>query len=264
MFKIFIASFVFVSGIVLFFSPVSMAQKSIPGMALIPAGEFIMGSAVGVGRKDERPQHDVYLDSFWLDQYEVTFGDFEKYLAANPRQHPTILGWNDRKVQPKMVRRPIIGLTWKRCRNYCVWKAKRLPTEAEWERAAGGAEPRTYPWGEALPDFSWANYGRCCYINKGMALHEVGSLISGKTPDGLFDMAGNIAEWVFDWYDPHYYNASPFKNPQGPPTGKYHIVRGGAWNSRPDYMRNARRYGDNDSKDFYGIGCRCAKSAKVN
>jgi len=231
-------------------------------MSLIPAGEFLMGSAEGVGRSDEHPQHKVYLDSFWMDQHEVTLGDFEKYLAANPRQHPTILGWNDRKPRHGMMRRPIIGLTWKRCLNYCTWQGKRLPTEAEWERVAGGSEHRTYPWGEALPDLSRANYARCCFINKGEVLHEVGSLISGKTPEGVFDMAGNIAEWVFDWYDLHYYDVSPYRNPEGPQTGKYHTVRGGAWNSLPDYMRNARRYGENDSKDFYGIGCRCAKSAE--
>lgn len=262
--KILIANIVFVAGSFLCYPPALIAENNSLDMSLIPAGEFTMGSAVGVGRPDEHPQHQVYLDSFWMDLYEVTLGDFEKYLAANPRQHPTILGWYDRKAQLEMVRRPIIGLTWERCRNYCAWQGKRLPTEAEWERAAAGTEQRTYPWGEALPEFLRANYGRCCFIDRGLALHEVGSLTSGKTPDGLFDMAGNIAEWVFDWYDPHYYNVSPFKNPQGPPTGKYHTVRGGAWNSRSDYMRNARRYGDNDSKDFYGIGCRCAKSEKTN
>jgi len=251
-------------GFVLALPPCSLAENSPAGMVLIPAGEFLMGSAEGAGKSDEHPQHKVYLDSFWIDPYEVTLGDFEQYLAAHPRQHPTILGWDDRKARLEMARRPIIGLTWKRCLNYCVWKGKRLPTEAEWERAARGSEHRTYPWGEAPPDPSRVNYNRCCFINRGEVLHEVGSLSSGKTPDGIFDMAGNIAEWVFDWYDRHYYNVSPYKNPRGPETGKYRTVRGGAWNSIPDYMRNARRYGDNDSKDFYGIGCRCAKSVENN
>jgi len=255
---------VFIVGIFLASPTTSFADKSVSGMSLIPEGEFVMGSGDGVGRSDEHPQHKVYLDSFWIDQYEVTLGDFEKYLAANPRQHPTILGWYDRTPKPDMSRRPIIGLTWKRCQKYCVWNGKRLPTEAEWERAASGTEQRVYPWGNNPPGISRANHGKCCYINKGMALNEVGAMASGKTAEGLYEMAGNIAEWVFDWYDPHYYHVSPYLNPKGPPTGKYHTVRGGAWNSLPDYMRNARRYGDNDSKDYYGIGCRCAKSANRN
>ena len=229
-------------------------------MVLIPAGEFLMGSAEGTGRKDEYPQHTVYLDAYWIDRYEVTGSNFEEYLAQNPKQHPTITGWHDRKVRPGMERKPVIGLTWKRCRNYCLWRGKRLPTEAEWERAAGGRKHRTYPWGEALPDETRAHFNRCCFIDKGDTLREVGSLELGKTPEGVYEMSGNIAEWVFDWYDARYYQKSPGKNPQGPPKGKYHVVRGGAWNSLPDYMRVSHRYGQNDGQEFYGIGCRCAKS----
>jgi formylglycine-generating enzyme required for sulfatase activity len=213
-------------------------------MVLIPAGEFLMGSTEGTGR------------------YEVTGSDFEQYLAQNPKQHPTITGWYDRKARPGMERKPVIGLTWKRCRSYCLWRGKRLATEAEWERAAGGTNHRTYPWGEELPDESRAHFNRCCFIDKGDILREVGSLELGKTPEGVYEMSGNIAEWVFDWYDARYYQKSPGKNPQGPPKGKYHVIRGGAWNSLPDYMRVSHRYGQNDGQEFYGIGCRCAKSHK--
>jgi formylglycine-generating enzyme required for sulfatase activity len=229
-------------------------------MVLMPAGEFLMGSAEGPGRKDEYPQHTVYLDAYWIDRYEVTGGDFEKYLAQNPKQHPTITGWYDRKVRPGMERKPVIGLTWKRCQNYCLWRGKRLLTEAEWERAAGGTNHRTYPWGEELPDETRSHFYRCCFIDKGDILREVGSLELGKTPEGVYEMSGNIAEWVFDWYDARYYQKSPGKNPQGPTKGTYHVVRGGAWNSLPDYMRVSHRYGQNDGQEFYGIGCRCAKS----
>ena len=163
-----------------------------------------------------------------------------------------------------MINSPVIGLTWKRCQKFCRWQGKRLPTEAEWERAAAGLEGRIYPWGNSLADAKRANFGRCCFIMKGLVLNTVGELELGKTPEGIYDMAGNIAEWVYDWYDKNYYKTSPYKNPRGPDKGKYHVIRGGAWNSLPDYLRSSSRYGFDDAKDFYGIGCRCAKSAKQN
>jgi len=237
----------------------SQAEKP-ADMVLIPGGEFLMGSPENKGRWDEHPQHKVYLDAYWIDRYEVTGGDFEEYLAQNSKQHPTVTGWYGRKVRPGMERKPVIGLTWKRCRNYCLWRGKRLPTEAEWERAAGGINHRIYPWGNEPPDETRAHFNRCCFIDKGDILREVGSLEPGKTPEGVYEMSGNIAEWVFDWYDAHYYRKSPHKNPRGPSKGKYHVVRGGAWNSLPDYMRVSHRYGQNDGQEFYGIGCRCARS----
>ncbi|GJL78356.1 MAG: hypothetical protein NPINA01_13450 [Nitrospinaceae bacterium] len=230
-------------------------------MVLIPAGEFIMGSEEGEGRKDERPVHRVGLDAYYIDRYETTGKDFEAYMDDQPKVHPTITGWYDRKVRPDMAQRPVIGLTWKRCRDYCVWAGKRLPTEAEWERAAKGIEGRKYPWGNEPPDPSRANYGRCCFIMKGKVLQDVGHLKLGKTPDDIYDLAGNIAEWVADWYDKNYYKVSPSHNPTGPEKGKYRVIRGGAWNSLPGYLRSSSRYGYDDAKDFYGIGCRCAKSA---
>lgn len=229
-----------------------------------PAGEFWMGSPEGVGQRDEHPRHKVYLDAFYLDRYEVTGKDFEKYLEAHPRQHPTIVGWFDREVRPGMGESPVIGLTWKRCSNYCAWRGKRLPTEAEWERAAAGLTGRLYPWGNEPLDATRTNYAKCCFINKGEVLETVGNYELGKTPEGVYDMAGNIAEWVNDWYARDYYRHSEYKNPRGPKKGKYHTIRGGAWNSLPNYLRSANRYGSNDAQDFYGIGCRCAKTAPTS
>lgn len=238
----------------------SYGEKEETGMVLIPAGEFLMGSADG--RQDERPLHKVYLDAFYIDRYETTGKDFEAYLAANPDQHPTITGWEvDRTIQPDMAKRPVFGLSWKRCGDYCAWRGKRLPTEAEWERTAAGLTNRIYPWGNEPPDPSRANFGKCCFILAGKILAEVGSYELGKTPEGVYDLAGNIAEWVYDWYDKNYYPNSEYRNPKGPAKGKYHVIRGGAWNSYPYYMRSTDRYGTNDGQDFYGIGCRCAKSA---
>ena len=226
-----------------------------------PAGEFWMGSAEGEGEADEHPRHKVYLDAFYLDRYEVTGKDFESYLAAHPKEHPTITGWYDREVKPGMEKRPVIGLTWKRCVNYCAWRGKRLPTEAEWERAAAGLTQRLYPWGSGPLDLQHANFNKCCFIRGGDVLEEVGHYSLGKTPEGVYDMAGNIAEWVHDWYDKNYYQHSEYRNPRGPAKGKHHTIRGGAWNSLAHYMKSADRYGYNDGKDFYGIGCRCARGA---
>ena len=220
-----------------------------------------MGSPEDAGQADERPEHKVYLDAYYFDRYEVTGKDFENYLSANSDQHPTITGWWDRKVRPDMADRPVMGLTWNRCLNYCVWRGKRLPTEAEWERAAGGLNKRVHPWGNEPPTQKRANFGRCCFIMKGEILQKSGAYEEGKTPDGIYDMGGNIAEWVYDWYDKNFYQSSPYNNPKGPEHGKYHTIRGGAWNSVSDYMRSSNRYGHDDAKDFYGIGCRCAQSA---
>ena len=228
-------------------------------MVYFAPGEFWMGSEEE-GRFDEIPRHKVYLDAFYMDKYEATGKDFEVYLDANPDQHPTITGWVERKVRDDMSARPVFGLSWERCSNYCSWKGKRLPTEAEWERAAAGLESRTYPWGNEVPDANRANFGKCCFVNKGLVLDEVGSHEQGRTPEGIYDLGGNIAEWVYDWYDKNYYKYSEHRNPQGPEKGKYHVIRGGAWNSFSGYIRSSHRYGYNDGQDFYGIGCRCAKS----
>ncbi len=218
-----------------------------------------MGSPNGTGKKNEYPKHKVYLNAFYLDRFEVTFADFEAYLVAHLKKYPTITGWVGRKARADMINKPIFGLQWKRCRNYCEWCEKRMPTEAEWERAAKGTENRIYPWGNEPPDKTRANFGNCCFVQKGKVHNEVGHYEKGNTAEGISDLGGNVAEWVSDWYDKKYYKKAPYKNPKGPKKGKYHVIRGGAWNSLPMYLRSSSRYGDSDGKDYYGIGCRCAK-----
>lgn len=232
-------------------------------MVLIPAGEFLMGSQEGQGRKEEHPRHKVFLDAFYIDIHETTGRDFEEFLAENPKAHPTITGWYGRKVRPDMADRPVFGLQWKRCKQYCAWSGKRMLTEAEWERAAAGTNNRKFPWGNEPPTIERANFNHCCHVMRGLAHEPVGRIALGKTPEGVYDMAGNVAEWVHDWYDKNYYKKSPYKNPPGAATGEYHVVRGGAWNSFSGYLRSASRYGRNDGQDFYGVGCRCAKSAET-
>ena len=256
----FLCGFFFV---LVIFEPSFSNEVSSREMVHFPAGEFEMGSPKGIGKKNEYPNHKIYLDAFYLDRFEVTFADFEAYLAAHLKKYPTITGWVDRKARADLINKPIFGLQWKRCRNYCEWREKRMPTEAEWERAARGIENRIYPWGNEPPDKSRANFGNCCFVQKGKVHNEVGHYEKGNTAEGISDLGGNVAEWVSDWYDKKYYKRSPYKNPKGPKKGKYHVIRGGAWNSLPMYLRSSSRYGDSDGKDYYGIGCRCAKDADL-
>lgn len=256
----FLCGFFFV---LVIFEPSFSNEVSSREMVHFPAGEFEMGSPKGIGKKNEYPNHKVYLDAFYLDRFEVTFADFEAYLAAHLKKYPTITGWVDRKARADLINKPIFGLQWKRCRNYCEWRKKRMPTEAEWERAARGIENRIYPWGNEPPDKSRANFGNCCFVQKGKVHNEVGHYEKGNTAEGISDLGGNVAEWVSDWYDKKYYKRTPYKNPKGPKKGKYHVIRGGAWNSLPMYLRSSSRYGESDGKDYYGIGCRCAKDADL-
>ena len=256
----FLCGFFFV---LVIFEPSFSNEVSSREMVHFPTGVFEMGSPKGTGKKNEYPNHKVYLDAFYLDRFEVTFADFEAYLAAHLKKYPTITGWVDRKARADLINKPIFGLQWKRCRNYCEWREKRMPTEAEWERAARGIENRIYPWGNEPPDKSRANFGNCCFVQKGKVHNEVGHYEKGNTAEGISDLGGNVAEWVSDWYDKKYYKRSPYKNPKGPKKGKYHVIRGGAWNSLPMYLRSSSRYGDSDGKDYYGIGCRCAKDADL-
>ncbi|MDH4080878.1 MAG: SUMF1/EgtB/PvdO family nonheme iron enzyme [Nitrospira sp.] len=218
-------------------------------MVLIPAGEFMMGSRDNdeSAQNDERPAHPVYLDAFSIDQYEVTTSRYAKFFQATNRAAPHY--WSE-QVLKRHGNKPVVGVDWNDATAYCAWTGKRLPTEAEWEKAARGTDQRVYPWGNASPSEQRANFSHCCDFKDYGALTDVGSYEAGKSPYGAYDMAGNVWEWVADWYDESYYGKSPDRNPKGPSAGQYRVLRGGSWVYVPVNVRSANRLWNSPSERY--------------
>jgi formylglycine-generating enzyme required for sulfatase activity len=211
------------------------------------------------GDSDEKPVHTVILDDFYMDVYEVTNAQYAACVDAGGCTPPyntgshTQLNYFRNSVY---MNYPVIYVDWIQAKTYCEWREARLPTEAEWEKAARGTDGRTYPWGDTSPSSSLANYNG--YVGD---TTEVGSYESGKSPYGMYDMAGNVWEWVNDWYDKDYYSSSPVENPQGPSSGDGRVLRGGSWLSYVSYLRSADRFWGNPGFRDYVIGFRCSRSA---
>jgi len=223
-------------------------------MALVPAGEFTMGSPEGPA--DEQPAHRVYVDAFFMDKYEVSVGQFAEFLKATSLEAPP--DW-DIMNQPQHQKRPVVNMGWADAAIYCKWAGKRLPTEAEWEKAARGTDGRIYPWGNETPTGLHANFGKKEWNNHA-ALLPVGRLEDGKSPYGIYDMAGNAWEWVNDWYDHDYYKNSPSQNPAGPSSTKFKVLRGGSWSNTQDDLRSANPYIYEPTSQYRNVGFRCAKT----
>jgi serine/threonine-protein kinase len=222
----------------------------------VPAGEFKMGT--NDLDPQERPIHNVYLDAYWIDQTEVTNGKYAKCVGAgvcgrpaNENSYTRFPYFSD----PMYADYPVIRVDWKQARDYCDWADGRLPTEAEWEKAARGTSERIFPWGPANPSDKLVNY------NKSFGDTTVVSKFpDGASPYGALDMAGNVWEWVNDWYDPEYYSNSPTGNPQGPPSAAKRVLRGGAWNAEGAlYIKTAYRHATEDYSNTISIGFRCVR-----
>jgi formylglycine-generating enzyme required for sulfatase activity len=217
-------------------------------MVYIPAGEFLMGSEEG--DDDEEPVHEVYTDAFWMDQHEVTLGQYKEFLEdSGYNADPCGNGENH----------PAACVSWEDARAYCEWVDRRLPTEAEWEKAArGGLEGKKYPWGDQEPVCevvaeNGAQYGSCNGRTK---------VVMSFAPNGygLYDMTGNVWEWVNDWYDSGYYVDSPRENPPGPSSGDARVLRGNSWYGNPGNLRAANRNRRNPDDSYDEDGFRCASS----
>ncbi len=241
--------------------PATITGQDGAPMLLIPAGEFLMGSPKGEGLSDERPQHQVRIGAFYMDAHEVTVVQYEKFLDATGHILPEFWPYDETR---DYADRPVVGVDWGGAKAYCEWTGKRLPTEAEWEYAARGNDGRRYPWGEAKPTAEKANVGRSwSYKFYKDRLEPVGSHAGAASPFGIHDMAGNVWEWVADWYDAKYYAQSPGENPPGPRDGTKRVLRGGSWNFAGKYSRTASRLRYEPRHRAADIGFRCARDARA-
>jgi sulfatase modifying factor 1 len=273
--------------------PVASAKPD--DMVLVPTGEFRMGAPAGSGGlPDEQPERAVLLSAFYIDRFEVTNEAYFLFVSMTGHRmpensNPAATLWKDRRPMPGIERHPVVNVSWTDADAYCRWAGKRLPTEAEWEKAARGTDGRRYPWGDqwdvllANSASYWAGRtvqfdsgadweafwvkGEGAHIAKEKGLNgevltmPVGSFPGSISVYGLFDMAGNVAEWVQDWYDPNYYPSGPLTNPTGPPRGAIKSMRGGSWLKPAVSLRTSDRdWGTIDSRPS-GTGFRCAQDS---
>jgi formylglycine-generating enzyme required for sulfatase activity len=232
-------------------------------MVYVPAGEFLMGSSDGDpdAADREKPQHTVYLDAFWIDKLEVTNAQYRKCVEAGacqaPRRCEGDKGFYEDETKGN---HPVVCVNWNKAQDYAAWVGGRLPTEAEWEKAARGTDGRLYPWGNSPPDCSKANLYGCVEGPRAGETLPVGSHPDGASPYGALEMGGNVLEWVADWWDEGYYAGSPARNPQGPESGSVKVLRGSAFPGAPEFARCASRVwgpgGPEFEPGYYDLGFR--------
>ena len=274
----------------------SVEQPDLKNMVFIPAGEFLMGSLEGEGAFDERPQHKVYLDDFYIDKYEVTIAEFKEFVEAtgyvtdaerkgfgevwNPKTYwywrarnfngaswespnkygdePHPEAWENDYIADKLDY-PVVQVSWNDAQAYAAWVNKRLPTEAEWEKAAKGTDGRRWPWGNVfnpkIEDITVHTN-----INNDVLI-SVGCFPTGASPYGVYNLAGNAQEWVADWYAPDYYTLTPKNNPEGPNTCRFRVLRGGSWKHvKAHHVLNTCRSFQMPNYSSNFVGFRCAWS----
>ena len=237
--------------------------SKIPGMILIPKGKFIMGN--NSGRIDARPAHEIYLDDYYIDKYEVSNKDYKKFIDATGYSAPNVdtnkypwakqYNWHNNTYPKGTENLPVVLVNWNDANAYAKWCGKRLPTEAEWEKAAKGPNNLLFPWGN-----EWDST-KCNVSSSGIKTTlPVNSNKNGISGYGVFNMIGNVWEWCSDYYDKDYYKVSPKISPKGPEVGATRIIRGGSWNTfGNNNFRCDSRESQFPSVKSLDIGFRCVK-----
>jgi formylglycine-generating enzyme required for sulfatase activity len=276
-------------GAAAFAAPSALAQAP-EETILVPAGPFLMGTPTDrlLAPEDEKPQHTVMLPAFRINRVEVTNARYARFLQAIRKSHPPTCHsgevegkdhtpdaklWND--PEWNAPEKPVVGVDWFDAYAYCAWAGERLPTEAEWEKAARGEDGRRYSWGNLAPgsgrlgNFADESakrlnpkWGIVPGYDDGFAhTAPVGSFPAGASPYGVQDMIGNAWEWVNDWYSETVYTTEPVASPRGPGTGEKRVLRGGSWDSTPNFLRTALRYSHFPGYRSNSFGFRCAREA---
>lgn len=228
-------------------------------MVQIPEGPFVMGSKDG--DPDEAPEHQVYLKIYYMDLKEVTQAEYDRFAKMTKRRMPRVEVFED---DPAKLLKPdlaAMSVSWDDANAFCKWAGKRLPTEAEWEKGARGEGKRKYPWGDQV-GIGHANLNGSEDGHKYLA--PPGSFESGRSVYGLYDMAGNVSEWVADSYHEKYYSQSPYRDPKGPEETEIRVIRGGSWRESAQNARVSRRFQAKHWRADITIGIRCAKDVEVD
>ncbi len=230
-------------------------------MVQVPEGPFIMGSKDG--DPDEVPERQVFLSAFYIDRKEVSQEEYARFAKMTKRSLPKIEVFEDDQSKLLQSEFAAMSMSWDEATAYCKWAGKRLPTEAEWEKAGRGEGRRKYAWGDT------ARTGRANANLDGSEdgyryLAPPGSFEAGRSPYGIYDMTGNVAEWVADSYDEHYYQKAPFRDPKGPDRADLKVVRGGSWRETEHTARLSKRFAAKAWRTDITIGFRCANDMEAS
>jgi formylglycine-generating enzyme required for sulfatase activity len=237
-------------------APTEITDAQGVNMILVPEGKFILGS--NIGNFNERPVQEVQLDAFYMDLYEVTNAAYQACVDTGECTPPGLNALGQYLTNyyddPQYGDFPVVYVNWFQARSYCEWRGAQLPSEAQWEKAARGTDGFTYPWGPYIT-CNRANFGGCINLTS-----AVGSFPEGASTYGVHDLAGNVWEWVADWYSDTYYQSSPFpSNPPGPAAGQFRVLRGGSFVDDENSQRSFYRHRELPENFNWNIGFRCAR-----
>ena len=219
---------------------------------LIVGGNFMMGD------DETSPLRDVYVDAFYLDTFEITTSRYAKFFTVSGSLSPPDF-WGEVDLQ-RDGDLPVIGVNWYDADAYCKWAGRRLPTEAEWEKAARSTDGRRYPWGSEPPTLEQANFGKTSEHPYRNGVARIGARAAGRSAAGIYDLAGNVAEWTSDWFAEGF-DRSNSRNPKGPQSSDGKVVRGGGWDEPAERLQSALRFHATPDTHSDDIGFRCARDA---